>query len=521
MTNPSTESIRPRNMAGVTLEFLAESCQLELMSDSSPVLVTGITLDSRDVRAGDLYVGMPGSHQHGARFISEALDRGAVAFLSDAQGWEIARGTLGENYSELCGFVVDDPRGRIGAVSATIYGTETYDALKFGVTGTNGKTSVIYMLAALLELVGLKSGISTTAERRIGEEVIVSSLTSPEAPELHALLARMREQRVAGVGIEVSAQAVARNRIDGVTFDVVAFNNLSQDHLDEFATMEIYFAAKLALFDETHARKGVVVVDSPWGRRVAAESRIPVTTLSTEYGHQADWHLAVTQETLDSTSFVLSGPEGAHLRASVPMVGRFMAENAALAMVMLVQAGISPQRISDAIAPEGELGVYIPGRLERVSGHTGPRFFVDYGHTPGAFDAMLNSLRGVTEGKIIMLFGADGDRDATKREAMGRIAALATDTLIICDYNPRTEDPRQIREALLRGARGSGSKADILEIADPGEAIREAIHRAGVDDVILYAGPGHEEYREVAGSSIPFSARDEVRGALREAGYPA
>jgi len=519
MASNSEAFIRPVHPPKVSLHELLHACQLAPSAHFEDVFVSGVSIDSRTVQPGDLYVGLPGSRDHGARFIAGALSNGAVAFLSDPAGWEIAREVAPTSVQDLPGAVVEHPRLCLGRVSAVVYATDSLDAVIFGVTGTNGKTSVIYLLSALFDALGIPSGISTTAERRIGDETVTSVLTSPESNELHALLARMRERNVDAIGLEVSAQAVERNRIDGLVFDVVAFNNFSQDHLDEFGTMEAYFAAKSALFHHEHAKQGVVVVDTQWGQRIVAESSIPVTTLATEYAHSADWHVAITQETLDHTSFVLSGPDGAHIRASVPLIGRFMAENAALAMVMLVEAGIPIERIRDALKPSGLLDVYIPGRLERVSGASGPRFYVDYGHTPGAFEAMLKALRDVVDGKIIMLFGADGDRDASKRESMGSVAARGSDVLIICDYNPRTEDPARIRAALLSGARNSGSTADIFEIADPGKAIRAAIDHASADDVILYAGPGHETFREVAGTSIPFSARDEVRGALREAGY--
>lgn len=514
MESQIQRSLRPEHPKTVSVAALRDTFLFDTQGQVDGLQVTGITLDSRDVRPGDLYVGMPGSRQHGAAFAEQARERGAVAMLTDSEGWSIAN-------TKLSGLRVEDPRAMLGAVSAEIFGTNAYRATFFGVTGTNGKTSVIYLLAALLDALGEACGISTTAERRVGDEVLVSSLTSPEASELHGLLALMRERRVTAVALEVSAQAVVRHRIDGVMFDVVAFNNFSQDHLDEFGSMENYFAAKSALFRAEHARRGVSVVDGAWGRRIVAEATIPMTTLATEYGSEADWHMAVTAESLDGTSFVLSGPDGAHLRARVPLLGRFMAENAALAVVMLVESGIDLERIRGALGVSGLLDVYIPGRLEKVSGDTGPTFFVDYGHTPGAFEAMLDALRPLVSGKIIMLFGADGDRDTTKRHAMGAVAAQGADTLVICDYNPRTEDPAQIREQLLEGARGVNTKCEIHEIPDPAEAIRAVIRMASTDDVILYAGPGHEQHREVAEGLIDFSARDEVRVALREAGFHA
>ena len=515
MSTGDALSIRPQQPVPVPLDEIVERFDVRAAGRSTGLFVTGVSLDSRDVRPGDLYVGMPGAQRHGAEFAAQAAASGASAMLTDAAGAELAA-AAGTSLPVL----VSDahPRLILGEVAAVVYRTDGFSACTFGVTGTNGKTSVVYLIAELLRAAGITAGLSSTAERRIGDEVVVSNLTSPEASELHGLLARMVEVGVEGVAIEVSAQAVVRHRLDGLRFDVVAFNNFSQDHLDEFGDLETYFAAKLALFAPEHAERGVVVVDSAWGQRIARESQIPVTRLATEYGRDADWHLAVTRQTLDGVSFVLQGPEGAHFRGSVPVFGRFMAENAALALIMLHEAGIPIAQV-EAGLEQGRIPVYIPGRLEQIteSGSTGPRFYVDYGHTPGAFEAMLDALGEVAPGKIIFLFGADGDRDTTKREEMGRIAAAGADTVIICDYHPRSEPPEAIRAQLLAGAR-SARHAEVIEEGDPRAAVRLAISLAEPGDVILYAGPGHEDHQEVAGRFIPYSARDEVRGALREAG---
>lgn len=478
------------------------------------VAVTGVTLDSRDVRVGDLYAALPGSRVHGAQFAAQAAEQGAAAIFTDAEGAEAVRAA-----GVQLPIIVSQGAAReeLGEIAARVYRTDDLGAKVFGVTGTNGKTSVVYLLDTLLRAAGFTAGLSSTAERRAGDTVMVSDLTSPEAPELHGLLARMREAGVDAVSLEVSAHAVERHRIDGVRFDVVAFNNFSQDHLDDFGDMESYFQAKLGLFDPSHAARGVVVVDSPEGQRIARESKIPVTRLSTEYGQEAEWHMAITGQGLDGVSFALQGPGGEHFRGSVPVFGRFMAENAALALIMLHEAGVPFEQVASGL-DRGVIPVYIPGRLELVSRPgVGPHFFVDYGHTPGSFKAMLDALDEVAPGRVIFMFGADGDRDTTKREEMGRIAAAGSDELIICDYHPRSEPPADIRAQLIAGAR-LANRARIHEIGDPGEAVRHAISLAEPGDVILYAGPGHEDYQEVAGQKIPYSARDEVRGALREAG---
>lgn len=506
-------SIRPTQPRETPLTELAERFGLTVVGNAAGVIVTGITLNSRDVRPGDLFVGMPGAKRHGVEFAEQAAALGAVAILTDGAGEATGLATgLPVLVSQ------EHPREILGDVSSYVYGTRELGARVFGVTGTNGKTSIVYMLDTLMQACGMTVGISTTAERRIGQSAITSDLTTPEASEMHGLLGRMVEGGSDGIALEVSAQAIERHRIDGIAFDVVAFNNLSQDHLDEFHSMETYYEAKRALFTPRHARTGVVVVDSAWGQRLARESEIPVVTLATEYGQEADWHLAVTRETLDGISFVIQGPEGAHFRGSIPLFGKFMAENAALALIMLHESGIPIDEIT-AHLDRGRIPVSIPGRLEEMTNSAdGPRFFVDYGHTPGSFESMLDALANVVDGRIIFLFGADGDRDTTKRAEMGRIAAAGSQILIICDYHPRWEDPAAIRAQLLEGARLVKRGAQIHEIADPREAIRAAISMAETGDVILYAGPGHEDYQEVAGELRPYSARDEVRAALREAG---
>lgn len=512
MSTDSAPGIRPRRPRATPLERVADRFGLTCSSDLTGVVATGVSMGSREVASGDLYIGVPGARRHGAEFAEDARARGAVAMLTDAAGAEIAASV------DLPVLVSSEPiREILGAVAASVYGTDDFSALTFGVTGTNGKTSVVYLLDVLLRAAGLKTGLSSTAERRVGESVVTSTLTSPESPELHGLLARMAEDGVEAVSLEVSAHATARRRIDGVHFDVVAFNNFSQDHLDDFGDLDTYFAAKRQLFTPEHAERGVVVVDSPHGVRMAREAQIPVVTLATEYGRDADWHMAITRQDLDGVSFVLQGPGGAYFTGRVPVFGRFMAENAALALIMLHEAGIGVDRVAAGL-DRGLIPVYIPGRLERIGeADHGPRFYVDYGHTPGSFAAMLDALDEVAPGRIIFMFGADGDRDTTKREEMGRIAAAGSDVLIICDYHPRTEDPAQIRAQLKAGA-ALGGRAEVLEVPDPRTAVRTAISLAGPDDVILYAGPGHEDYQEVDGQHLPYSAREEVRGALREAG---
>ncbi|WP_448004377.1 Mur ligase family protein [Agromyces bauzanensis] len=515
MTGSPSTALRPQHPNPRSLHGLAEAFEFEVRGDLDALEVTGVVLSSGSVRPGDLYVGVPGRNAHGAQYAGAARDAGAVAILTDPAGAELAAA------AGLPILVTPDARAALGEVAAWIHRTADNPATLFGVTGTNGKTSVVYLLYGILRQLGVVAGLTSTAERRIGDEAVTSSLTTPEASELHALLARMREVDVRAVGVEVSAQALSRHRVDGLVFDVVGFTNLTHDHLDDYASMDEYFEAKRDLFQPDRSRRGVVTVDSEWGRRLVAESRIPVTTLTTRPDVEADWRLTVGEESATHTTFVLEGPEGRRLDSRVPLLGWYMAANAALAIVMLVEAGYDLERIAQVLQRDGGIDAYIPGRAERISGDAGPLVYIDYGHSPDAFLQTLGAIRRFTTGRLIMLFGADGDRDTTKRAEMGAIAARGADVVVITDFHPRFEDPAAIRAALIAGARAAVPEREIHEVPDPREAFRTALALAGEGDAILYAGPGHEEYHEVKGVKIPYSARDDARQALREAGWPA
>lgn len=336
---------------------------------------------------------------------------------------------------------------------------------------------------------------------------------------MHALLARMRESRVRAVAIEVSAQALSRNRVDGIVFDVVSFTNLSHDHLDDYADMEEYFQAKLALFEPSRAKRGVVSLDSTWGQRVVDAAGIPVVTISATPGVSAQWTVTIGDERAAYTEFTLAGPDGAFLTTRVPLIGWHMAADAALAIVMLVEAGFELSAIARALDNEHGIVAYLPGRTERVSGDRGPSVYVDFGHSPDAFLNTLAAVRKFTSGRTIMVFGADGDRDASKRLEMGRVAADGSDILVITDHHPRFEDAAAIRRVLLEGAHRAANQPQILEVSPPESAIRAAIALAVEGDSILWAGPGHQDYRDIEGVRTPYSARDEARAALREAGW--
>jgi UDP-N-acetylmuramoyl-L-alanyl-D-glutamate--2,6-diaminopimelate ligase len=517
--------LRPEHPAPRSLALLVQEFGLEHRGSIDEVEVTGVTVRTTEVRPGDLFAALPGQNAHGAAYAQDAVDAGAVAIVTDAAG-AAAISESGAAETGVPIVIVDDPRAALGDISAWVYRTADDPPLLFGTTGTNGKTSTSYLLEAILRQLGYVTGLSSTSERHIGDLTVVSRLTTPEASEMHALLARMREAAVRAVAIEVSAQALTWSRVDGIVFDVVAFTNLSHDHLDDYADMEEYFRAKLPLFQPDRARRGVVCLDTSYGRRVVDESRIPVTTIATA-GHatpedvaSAEWVVEVLDETPLYTGFRLTGPDGRSLETREPLIGWHMAANAALAIVMLVEAGFELEAIGAALEVDDGIQAYLPGRTERVSGERGPSVYVDFGHSPDAFENTLAAVRHFTTGRTIMLFGADGDRDASKRHEMGRVAAQGSDILVITDHHPRFEDPASIRRTLLEGAAmAEDQPQEIHEVSPPEDAIRKAVSLAREGDSILWAGPGHQDYLDIRGVRTPYSARELARAALHEAGW--
>ncbi|RZS54335.1 UDP-N-acetylmuramoylalanyl-D-glutamate--2,6-diaminopimelate ligase [Microcella putealis] len=515
MADRPSDVFRPEHPTPRELgNLLAEFGDVRVVTGDVTGQLTGVTLASGDVRPGDLYVGIRGAHRHGAEFAADAVRAGAVAVMTDDEGAALAAA------SGVPILAVENPRARLGAISAWVYGTEENPAALYGVTGTNGKTSTVYLLKGILTQLGETAGLTSTAERHIGDRVVTSTLTTPEATEMHAMLARMREVGVTSVAVEVSAQALSRHRVDGLVHDVAGFTNLSHDHLDDYGDMEGYFAAKLPLFQPDRSRRAVVSLDSVWGARLVREAGVPVTTIASldDAEADADWRVVVTDETPEYTAFTLTARDGRMLTTSVPLIGRHMAANAGLALVMLVEGGHPFERVADVVA-DG-IDAYLPGRAERVSGDTGPTVYVDFGHSADAFRSTLEAVNRLTAGRTIMVMGASGDRDTTKRHEMGRVAADGSDVLIVTDHHPRFEDPQRVRSMLLEGVVDAEHAPDeVLEIVPPEAAIRAAIERARPGDTILWAGPGHLAYRDIRGEKVPFSARDEARAALREAGW--
>jgi UDP-N-acetylmuramoyl-L-alanyl-D-glutamate--2,6-diaminopimelate ligase len=528
-------AFRPSAVAAVELGALGRDIGISVPGASAAVPVTGISLNSRAVEPGDLYVALPGSARHGADFAAAAIDSGAVAVLTDDAGARIL--ALAPDVSVPV-LVVDEPRAVVGRLAAVIYRSQAADGTApalFGVTGTNGKTTTTYFVNSLLQALGKKTGLIGTIEIVAGGEPIPSLLTTPESTDVHALLALMRERGLDAASMEVSSHAVSFRRVDGVVFDVVGFTNLTQDHLDLHGTMEDYFRTKAELFTAERARAAVVTVDDDWGRRLAAESKLPVTTLATlppngtaapsaetAPSGAADWTVTETRPRGLGTEFTLRGRNGVELRVHTGLPGSFNVSNAALALAMVLAGGAEPADVQAALDASDPFTVAVPGRMQLVS--TAPAAVVDFAHNPDALSRALEAVRSADpSSKVIVVFGATGQRDQGKRPAMGAIAARLSDVVIVSDDDPHDEDAAAIRADVLVGATDAKEAEQldcrILEVFPRDEAIRKAVELAAPNDTILVAGRGHEVWQEVKGVNLALDDRVELRNALTARGF--
>ena len=492
---------RPRTVNPVRLGDLAARAGVAPPAGAAEVAVTGVTHASQEVHAGDLYAALPGARRHGAEFAAGAAEAGAVAVLTDPAGAEPAAA------AGLPVLVVADPRAVLGAVAATVYGDPTEGLTVIGVTGTAGKTSTAYLIESGLRAAGHSTGLIGTVETRLGELVIDSVRTTPEATDLHAMLAAARERGVTAVVMEVSSHALAMGRVGGVRFAVGGYTNFGSDHLDFHADEADYFAAKAQLFD---GRCGVEVLnrDDPALRPLFKPATV---SYSAAGDPSATWYATDVDGEGYAQRFTAHGPDGVTVPAGVALPGRHNVANALLAIAALVAVGVEPATAASGVAACGG----VPGRLELVSGDAPVRGVVDYAHKPDAIVAVLAALRELSTGRLVCVIGAGGDRDRGKRPVMGGAAAEGADVVLVTDDNPRTEDPSAIRAEVLAGAYAAGAPARIIEVDGRRAAIAEAVRLAEPGDVVAVLGKGHERGQEVAGEVHPFDDRVELAEALR------
>lgn len=509
--------MRPEHTPPIRLSRLAEICaarQAPADRVGEDRLVSGISLSSQRIRPGDLYAALPGTRTHGARFLAEARAAGAVAVLTDPEGATF----VSDEFPRL---VVPDPRAVLGELSAEIYDRPTTKLRLLGITGTQGKTTTSRLIVGALEELGVRCGVVGTLGTRIAGEDVATALTTPEATDLQALLAVMVERGVSDAALEVSSHAVVLGRVDAARCAVAGFTNLGRDHLDFHPTMADYFAAKAELFTPGRAEQAVVCIDDAYGRRLAERAEIPITTVGLAAGSaqgaagHPHWQAHEVVTTADRTRARVVGPgapaEGISLEIALP--GAFNLANGLVALAMLAAVGHDPVAVAAALAR----CVGVPGRLEPI--RCGQQFsvLVDYAHKPDALEATLATLRPLTDGKILLVIGAGGDRDAGKRPMFGAIGSRAAEVTVVTDDNPRSEDAAAIRAAILAGVDGPGV---VVELGDRRTAIRAALRRAEPGDIVLIAGKGHETGQEVDGVVTPFDDRvvaaEELRALLAE-----
>jgi UDP-N-acetylmuramoyl-L-alanyl-D-glutamate--2,6-diaminopimelate ligase len=452
-----------------------------LTDDAEALKVSTVELDSRRCVPGSVFVCMPGTSTTGEAFVSEALDRGAICVVASTPVdapvvVRVERASL---------------RGALASLSSVVVGDPANELTLAGVTGTNGKTTVAWLLHGILSEAGYSSSTIGT---------LTGARTTPSAPELHRELRVIADRAAAtgsrgAVAMEVSSHALDQGRVDGLRFDVSVFTNLSHEHLDYHHTMERYFEAKAALFDESRSADAVICVDDEWGQRLASRRTGPTVEVATEEATNVRSSIGATSFTWRATA------------VSTQFTGMVNVTNAMLALAAARELGVEEGVTTRAIASVPP----VPGRLEVVAAGA-PSVLVDYAHTPAALERVLGDLRSLDGARrLIVVFGCGGDRDRSKRPIMGSIATRLADHVVVTSDNPRSEDPEAILDEILAGADGPAS---IVRDVDRASAIASTITEAHNDDVVLIAGRGHETAQEVAGTFVELDDRVVARAAL-------
>jgi UDP-N-acetylmuramoyl-L-alanyl-D-glutamate--2,6-diaminopimelate ligase len=470
--------------------------------------VAGITYDSRRVTPGMVFVAIPGQHVDGHEFIGVAVERGASAVICERDRPVHGRVTR---------IQVADVREAMACAARSYYQHPSAKLKVIGVTGTNGKTTVAFMIKAVLEASGIKTGLMGTVRYEIGDRVIPAQRTTPESLEVQQMMSQMLKADCQACVMEVSSHALDQKRVHGVEFAVGIFTNLTRDHLDYHGTMENYFAEKKKLFAslQRSAKKGAAVIniDDAYGSRLASELEPMEVQLT--YGFQKHARLRATKIELgaDGSRFVVEAPER-KFAVRLPLIGRHNIYNALAAVGACLALKVDVVKIQAALNTLPP----VPGRLETVSLGQPFGVFVDYAHTDDALKNVLTTLREITRGRVLVTFGCGGNRDAGKRARMGRVAAELADFTLITSDNPRKEDPARIAAQIEEGFRGIRQDAYAIEL-DRRRAIQQIIARATPGDSVLLAGKGHETYQEFEDTVVPFDDCVHAREALETLGF--
>jgi UDP-N-acetylmuramoyl-L-alanyl-D-glutamate--2,6-diaminopimelate ligase len=495
-------------MTGVSLAALRGIAGVVGIDGDESVRVRGVCSDSRRVEPGDLFAALVGTKTDGRAFAKKAVELGASAVLCGSPldvGVPVLR--------------VDDVRARLGAVSHAVFGDPTATLCTFGITGTNGKTTITYLLESVLKAAGRVPALVGTVAMRGPASQTESAMTTPEADTLARFARAQRDAGATDLVMEVSSHALSVGRVVGVRFRVVGFSNLSQDHLDFHGTMEAYGEAKARLFTEYAPEHSVVVIDQPFGEALAKRARGRVLRCATTDRADADLRVVHFESGRDGLEVLLATPQGP-LQFHSPLFGRHNLENLLVCVGSALSAGIDIAALKRGLAT----AIGAPGRMERVQDPRGVLVLVDYAHTPDAIDSALRALRPLTPGRLFVVCGCGGDRDRTKRAPMGAAAVRGADVAVLTSDNPRSEDPQAILDEMEKGAEICGARAEphaiggdvrgYCVVRERSAAILCALSAARAGDTVLLAGKGHEDYQIIGTVKQPFDDRLEARRAI-------
>ena len=499
--------------------LLRDAASGRIAQGSSEVEVESVAFDSRRVQRGALFVAVPGFETDGHNFIPQALERGAIALLVQEDRRPLWRPAVSGR--EVAVVAVEDTRWALADVSAAFLSYPARTLRVVGITGTKGKTTTTYLTSALLEAGGYRTGMLSGVASKVGRRFTMntSQITTPESLEVQSLLARMRDEGAEYAVVESTSHGLALRRLERLEYDVAAFTNLSPDHLDFHANMDHYREAKGRLFEmlDEAADKGigktaVLNADDPASAYLRSRtSRARVLTYGIE-SREADVRAQEVELSEHGSRFRLVTPAG-QTALEIPLLGLFSVYNSLAAAAVAVSQGVDAATIADALASFGS----VPGRMERIECGQPFAVVVDYAHTPDSLRSVLQALRPVASGRLVAVFGAGGDRDPGRRTGMGEAAAALADFAVLCNDNPRTEDPgviiEQIAQAMLRAGKREGD--DFIRLPDRRAAMRYAFEHARVGDVVLIAGKGHEPYLIVGSEYLPWDDREVAREELR------
>ena len=465
--------------------------------------VESIAYDSRRVQKNGLFVAMRGESRDGHEFIGQAIEKGASVIVAERE----------EKHSRATCLVVENARNALADLSATFYGLPAQRLKLAAVTGTNGKTTITFLIKHICEKAGLRCGLIGTVRYEIGERVLPASRTTPESLDLQELLAQIVNAGCRAAAMEVSSHALAQDRTRGLEWNVAVFTNLTQDHLDFHGTMESYFESKLKLFtqlgQQQKNRKPVAVVniDDRYGEQLLQRIGKKVAVITYGMGVRADFRASNYRVEFGGTSYQLDARGKSYL-VRVPLIGRFNVLNSVAALAAANALGVD---LREAVLSLGKSS-QVPGRLELVPAKRQFQVFVDYAHTPDALRNVLKTLRELGPNRLIVVFGCGGDRDRKKRPLMGEIADRHADYAILTSDNPRKEDPNSIITEIEKGFRSTHYE----KLVDRAEAIGRAIALVQPRDIVLIAGKGHENYQEFAAHTVPFDDIQVARRAIED-----